>query len=1357
MTDSGGLSGGEMEQARLWDALIPPLARGALGDPARPLPRVELIDGAVLHADLSGFTRLTERISQRSSEGAEEVKGIIDRCFEPLVAAVEHFGGEIARFPGDGLMAVFRSESPENSATAIQAATASGLAAVAAVDEVARELGDGPRLRVGIAHGPLWAAALGGVEGRVEVVLGGEPIEASARAARRAEPGSLVATAGTFGQLGTTCRNEFLGNGAYRIDELDVSAELVKPRIAATGDGQDENARAFLPRSLRARLEATPAQWLAEFRPATVLFVGINAPMVDPESAASLHRWFCLVQRAVYDSGGSVNQLLVDAGRAVVLVGVGTSLNQHEDDTARAVEAALEIEQALEGAGVDVSIGISSGRVYTGLRGGDAYRDYALIGPPLNRAARLMNAAPKGIRCDEQTRLGARRRFAFRALEPIAVRGFEQPLPVFAPGRRTEGDVLGRPTMLGRRAELSALRELLESFAASGSSACAVIEGEAGIGKTRLLSEFLDSTRATAVRVLMAESQALGAQAYASFRPAIERALGIDALEERDRRRAEVERRVEGLPGSHHPAHLDPLLELGMDVPEAVRSLDEAVRARQTRDLLVEVLRAWSGEDAVVVVLEDAHWLDSASWSLVEALSGRLPRVLVMIVTRPLAPEHRPPELERFLENEATLRVALESLPADEAAVLACRRLDVDELPEAARALIVEKAAGNPLFTEELVRALADKGLLEVESGVCQLRCDPSELATIELPETVHGLVNGRIDELAPDEQLTLKVASVLGDRFELEGLSALHPLHDDVTTFRHQLEAMTNIDLLRRGEDSDEYVFKHGIIAEAAYQLLSYAQRRELHERAARWLESQAANDSIDLAAVAHHWAESGVASEALPALENAGELAMGAGAHREASRFFTRALELAESADDSERARWLRRLGESQLALGKLPTAAEHFEGAAALLEPMPSGTLALARSFVREVLRQIGHRLRPGGPGLLPDAEQPLAREVASALYSLTAIRFADEVVLPHVWAAFRSLNLAERLPPSLERVNGYVAVHTLALGIGLPRIARGYERRAAQIASGLGDPRALAETSFGTGVAHLAVGRVLEARNELRLARQLYDNYRGSNRMLESIGADAYAAFCAGDYPSAIELYRNLETELASEHNPRLMAWSLGWQAAAALRTGRSSDAVALAQVAVPHAEAAGDLAAEIGCLGWLALARLRDGDLDLARSVADRARARIATLTGPGAPYVIDGLSAVIQTYLELPDHRGEERSEALAHAAEVSKTLSRLTTLLRLGRAGAALAKGRIEAARGEDRRAQRSLVRAAKLAKRAGLPYEEALASLELARIDPGANGRAALDRARQVFGWLDAHPESELCEVELARRRDA
>jgi len=586
--------------------------------------------------------------------------------------------------------------------------------------------------------------------------------------------------------------------------------------------------------------------------------------------------------------GGSVDKVIGDALMAVFGAPVA-----HEDDSERAVRAALEIqrrasEEAEVFGGLCVRIGVNTGEVMFAPVGPDGRREFTVMGDTVNTAARLQAAAPpEGVLLGEQTHDACAHAIACEAIEPIVAKGKEAPLRGWLARGVTSAPAdrpLSAAPFIGRDAELELLVRAWARTSGELHPQLVTLVGPPGIGKTRLTLEFAARVESTGGRILRGRPLPYGeSAAYWAFGAVIREACGIFATDSADAAAHKLSERTESLLPSSE-AH-----ELARSLSILARLAEDTADDRQVLFASAQrFLEALAREQPTLVVLEDLHWADDSLVELIETLSMRLAGVplLLLAIARPEFLDVR--GVWARLPTNVTVQV---QALTDSCAHDLVRQLLAGAPDQEAVARRVEAAAGgNPLFIEELAAWLSEGGAASAGG----------------LPANLKAIIAARVDQLPPPERQVILDASVVGDFFWLGSLQALGGNGTLVGT----LQSLERRDMLRLSPSSriagdQELAFKHGLIREVAYATLPKAVRRERHGIVARFIENAAGDPAAYAVILAHHWREAGDATAAADYLLIAAQQANLGWAPHEAVDLCNQALELIPEGDEVRRRR--------------------------------------------------------------------------------------------------------------------------------------------------------------------------------------------------------------------------------------------------------------------------------------------------------------------------------------------------------------------------------------------------------------------------------------------------------------------
>jgi class 3 adenylate cyclase/tetratricopeptide (TPR) repeat protein len=662
-----------------------------------------------------------------------------------------------------------------------------------------------------------------------------------------------------------------------------------------------------MPAAFRDRI-LTQAE--GELRVVTVLFADMSRSVettrhLPPDEAAALiNRLLRAMVDALLKYEGRVDHFLGDGALAVF-----GAPQAHENDPERAILAAMAIREAARQLGLQVTAGINTGEVYLGGIGSERHQEVTVMGPVVSLASRLQGQAePDEIVVGEATYRQTRRAFEFTP-RTLAIKGIDGPVSAYQALRplsrpeKVRGIEGLRADLIGRQRELAALIDAAEDLANERRGQIVTVIGEAGIGKTRLVSELKAYLQDKAV--LWLEGRCISIGQSVSFWPFIDimRAyLGIAGEDTEGEIAAKLVQRLTDL-FDQDAAGVIPYVgqmlsvKLEEQYQERIRhAAPEQVR-RQTllrvRDLFVALAR----RQPLALILEDLHWADDLSLDLLWVLMDELVAAPILLVCV-YRPEHEhgcwkidSAASSKHLERYTPLR--LKPLTHGESRQMVESLLDIRDLPPATRAAILENTEGNPFFVEEVVRLLIERGTIYREDGLWQAN---ETIGALAVPDTIKSVILSRIDRLHKEVRYALQCASVIGRVFQHRLLEFLSGQSEALEAHLSQLETYELV-YKERIVPELEYAFKHALTQETAYEAILSRHRKSFHQRVGAAIEElyqEQIEEYYEL--LAFHYSRSENREKAIEYLVKAGQKAAGRYANQEALGYYEKALSLAE-----------------------------------------------------------------------------------------------------------------------------------------------------------------------------------------------------------------------------------------------------------------------------------------------------------------------------------------------------------------------------------------------------------------------------------------------------------------------------
>ncbi len=670
----------------------------------------------------------------------------------------------------------------------------------------------------------------------------------------------------------------------------------------------------YTPTYLTEKILTSRSALEGERKQVTVCFADIKDSTelikdLDPEAAQKLlDPAIHIMMDAVHRFEGTVNQVLGDG--VMALFGAPVA---HEDHAARACYAALAMQTAMQpyanemvrshGITMQIRVGLNSGEVVVRTIGNDLHMDYSAVGQTTNLASRMEQlAAPGSITLTGATLRLVEGMIRVHARGPVPVKGITEPVEVYeltgasSIRRRLQAAVArGLTKFVGRDTEIETLRQTLEQ-AEAGHGQIVVAVGEAGVGKSRLVYEFIHSHRTQRWLVLESASVSYGKAApYFPVVDLLKRYVHVEDGDEPRTVRAKVTGQILTLDESLQetiPALLSLLDALPEDSP--FLQLDPPQRRQRTLDGLKRILLRESQVQPLLLVFEDLHWIDSETQALLDSLIESLPTAQLLLLVN-----YRPEYNHGWGSKTYYTQLRLDPLPPESADEFLAALLGDDPSLESLKKLLIERTQGNPFFLEESVRTMVETQVLVGEQGAY---CLAQELPTIQVPATVQAILAARIDRLPQDEKRLLQTAAVIGTEVPLPLLQAISEVPEEVL-YRGMTHLQAAEFLYETSLFPDRvYTFKHALTQNVAYQSLLTSTRQQYHQRIALVLEEQFAvvtENQPEL--LAYHFTEAGLNEQAVSYWHKAGQRAVQRSANVEAISHLRKGLEVLQTLPDT------------------------------------------------------------------------------------------------------------------------------------------------------------------------------------------------------------------------------------------------------------------------------------------------------------------------------------------------------------------------------------------------------------------------------------------------------------------------
>jgi class 3 adenylate cyclase/tetratricopeptide (TPR) repeat protein len=846
-----------------------------------------------LFADIFGFSTMTDALMEHGQHGAEVLAGVMRAAFEPLIYAVYEQGGFIATQAGDAFTALFPSDGSDLAAQRALTAAWNIQHCSASQTRYATPYGEfAVSVKVGLAVGDVSWGVVSSEDGRrAAYYFQGTAVDDCAKAEHQAKAGEVILDAALYERVQNFVKAEAVDE-FFRL--AAIPATLSKPLAVGLPPADIDLTNRFLPRELLTQ------PFAGEFRPVTHLFVNLPTVRTETQLGIFMQTLFDLQDRyggvlSRLDFGDKGSNLLIFWGVPAI----------YENDVQRCLNFILDLQAQTS---IPISAGVTYQLAHAGFVGSDLSEEYTCYGRGVNLAARFMGAAPRGeIWLDEGAAKRAEHYYELDFVGEQRFKGFSERQKVYVlvePKEQSQTLFVGK--MVGREAELEDLSEFVQPVLNGEYAGALVVWGEPGIGKTRLVHEFRNSTMFKGNEVFWAICQAdeILRQSLNPLRYGLKSYFEQSSEQSQARNKRNFNHKLDELIAftqdeslaaelDHTRSFLGALLDLRW--PDSLyEQIDAQGRYENTFIALIALIKAESCRQPMILFIDDAQLMDEDSKSfllrLARALTAEERRAYPVAILASARYEGQGLPLDGALSGQ---EIHLGGLSREDLA----RQIEAllgSPGTSTLLTLLVQRSEGNPFFAEQILLYMQEEGLLEESDGGWTIR--EGELEGARLPTDVRAVLIARLDRLVREVREVVQTAAVLGREFEVKLLAGV--LQGDETLPEKVAQAEQAGIWIALSEL--RYFFKHALLRDTAYSMQVHARRQQLHRLAAEAMERLYKDElRFHYGELAYHSEHAGLVEQARHYLRLAGDTARDAYQNSQAVDYYSRAIKLTPESD--------------------------------------------------------------------------------------------------------------------------------------------------------------------------------------------------------------------------------------------------------------------------------------------------------------------------------------------------------------------------------------------------------------------------------------------------------------------------
>ncbi|KAJ8028262.1 Adenylate cyclase type 10 [Holothuria leucospilota] len=842
----------------------------------KTLPVVQHLEGVLMFLDISGFTALCEEFNKRNL-GVDALTKSLNDYLGHIEDAILKRDGDIIEFAGDAVLVVWQSNE-DTAREAVAKAVRCARQIQKQCHNWKTDVGVLLGVKVAISHGPISVSFVGNANSQ-HFSTSGQAVEDANSTEKLCEKGSIVLNSEAW-KLCPEKKGvitDKLDDDHYKIMALKKSwaeKELyrddtkLKKKKSTTSKtlsreppvrsfsvkaAQKVNMRPYIATPVLRKVdENQPLEYLCEMREVSILFINLHLES-GYEHLHSLQNVFDRVEASVLQFQGLINKIFEFDKGTSFLVLFGLPGFKHEDEISHALQCAAQIRKNVN-ALVEVkqvSIGVTTGKVFCGVVGHPERHEYTVIGPKVNMAARLMMNYPSMVSCDSHTKRHSK--FDgnyFKELPEVSLKGVADTGKIYEyqeiSGSQTFRITESKYPMLGYVEDFLECINMIEVVIAKRLSSkptpkFIILEGDSGVGKTRFLRALMDVSLKNSMRVVCTQSS-IGTMTtpYHTICSLLTEILRLGNITQAQEKERHLQDRFRNTHLMKYLSLLNNLLGIQLPANPAVRDLKTEDRSQALHSLLGQVVRETrkKSEVGTLIAIDDAHYIDSDSWTYLKDLVGDT--TLIAFIVGPQSRDKWSEDVQKIMADPQTRKAQLKGLDPSCMEPLLCQLLEVARVPRELTNMLTAHLKGrlNPSWVKQCVFNLLHHNQLEIVTRGRRPECVVTpgvRLMELQIPDSLRGCMIAFIDRLPEVERVAVKIASIIGTAFTDEDLCHLMH-HTSPDKVRKTIGELLSAGVL---------MFENGLIRfqsltlqETAYTLLVEKLRRKLHERYALYLE---------------------------------------------------------------------------------------------------------------------------------------------------------------------------------------------------------------------------------------------------------------------------------------------------------------------------------------------------------------------------------------------------------------------------------------------------------------------------------------------------------------------------------------